>query len=58
MGTITRFLLATGTGSALYTLAIAFSDSIDFFAPDFYTMLGFAAFVLWIFDYFTYFMAT
>ena len=59
MGFFTRIALAIGLGAMLFAIIMTLSVSgVNFFADSFYTTAGFIAFVLWIFDYLTYFMAT
>ncbi len=59
MGAVMRLLLATGIGAIVFPILIMLADSgMNFFAEGFFSLMGFAALTLWIFDYMTYIMAT
>lgn len=59
MGAIMRLLLATGIGAIMFPLLMILADGgLNFFADGFFSLMGFAALTLWIFDYMTYLMAT
>ena len=51
-----RIVLSFGIGAMLFAAAI--TTQADFFITDFYTFTGFAALVLYVFDYLNYFFAT
>ncbi|HLC79761.1 MAG TPA: hypothetical protein VJG83_05065 [archaeon] len=59
MGAVTRGMISIGIGVFLFSILLVLADNgVNFFAAGFFSLVGFIAFTLWIFDYMTYFLAT